>query len=58
MLANPYGVSTPTLPQVKKPNPRTAPDNDNATATVKPSDRAPGRPPEPHWDAVISAATD
>ena len=58
MLANPYGVSTPSAGSVTKPNPRVPAEKDNGEAIVRPGDRKPGRPPEPHSDPVISAATD
>jgi hypothetical protein len=58
MLANPYGVPTPIAGNVTKPNPRAPGEKDKVESTVKAPDRAAGRPPEPHWDPVISAATD
>jgi hypothetical protein len=58
MLANPYGASTPIRTSVTKTTPRGTAENDNADPTTKPKDRSSSRPPEPHWDDVIAAATD
>jgi hypothetical protein len=58
MLANPYGVTTPSSAAVTKIASRSAAENDNADTQAKSPDRVSGRAPEPHWDAVIAAATD
>lgn len=58
MLANPYGVTTPSSAAVTKIPSRGGAENDNAEAQTKSPDRVSSRPLEPHWDAVIAAATD
>jgi hypothetical protein len=57
MLANPYGVTTPSSAAVTKTASRSAGDKDTVEIPTKSPDR-PSRPLEPHWDAVIAAATD
>lgn len=58
MLANPYGATTPATAPVTKTTPRGSADNDNAEVPAATKDRRAGRALEPHWDAVIAAATD
>ena len=57
MFPHPSGAMTPVAPITTKPL-----ENHNIDGLIPPacsgSDGAPVKSPEPHWDAVIGAATD
>jgi hypothetical protein len=58
MLAHPYVPTTPSPTGATKGAPGGPPENDAAPTPKAAAERAAPRPPEPHWDAVIAAATD
>ena len=57
MFPDPSGATTPVAPLASKPQ-----ENDNVDEVMPPtwsdSESASAKPPEPHWDSVIGAATD
>ena len=57
MFPDSSGATTPVAPIASKP-----PESDKAAGVTPPAwpsaDNSPLKPPEPHWDSVIGAATD